>query len=145
MSLRGLVGLMLVAVFAVAGCAASELPPVDAPPEAVARRFFELEATGDSKAARQLMWRPERFDSAVPDGGLVGLTDLTVGDSREDTAANRPDEYRVLTEIRELRVEYVRTRADGVGTPPGSDGRFVLLGREAEDAPWLILEIGTGP
>jgi hypothetical protein len=32
-----------------------------------------------------------------------------------------------------------------VGSPPGTDGRFVLLGRETANGPWLVLEIGTGP
>lgn len=133
-------------LLAVAGCAAPPAPLApDAPPEQVAGRYFELRAAGDEDGARRLMWRPERFDRAVPDGSFRGLTDLTVGQSREDSAAHRPAEYRAFAHIRLLRAEYVRHRRDSVGTPPGRDGRFVLLGRENADAPWLILEIGTGP
>ncbi len=134
-----------IAALTAAACARPPDLPADASAERVAQRYFELLAAGDDRAARQLVWRPERFDRAVKDSGLRGLTDLEVGESWEDTAAHRPPEYRALSQIRELRVEYVRHRTDSVGTPPGNDGRFVLLGRETEDGPWLVIEIGTGP
>jgi hypothetical protein len=142
---RLVVGMVIAFALLAVGCSQQPALPVDASPEVVAQRYFELLAKGDKDAARALMWHPERFDETVPETGYKGLTDLLVGVSQEGSAAYRPDEYRVFGEIRLLRVEYVRHRTDSVGTPPGGDGRFVLLGRETESDPWRVIEIGTGP
>lgn len=142
---RALTVAAIIVALVLAACSEPLGVPKDASPELVARRYFEFRAAGQDDRARQLMWRPQRFDGAVPESGYAGLTDLAVGASQEDTAAHRPEEYRVLSEIRLLRVHYVRHRTDSVGSPPGRDGRFVLLGREAEDGAWLVIEIGTGP
>lgn len=142
-----LMSVLVLLAAALSGCIQPATPaglPADAPPELVAQRYFELRANGDEQSARALMWRPERFDG-LRDGGLKGLTGLRVEPSEEDTAAYRPDEYRILAEIRLMWVEYVRHRKDDVGNPPGPDGRYVLVGRETEGGPWLIVEIGTGP
>ena len=135
----------LVVILGCGGCSAPPPLPQNATPEAVARRYFELLADGHDRAARELIWRPHRYDGVVPETGYRGLTGLRVGASRPDTATNRPDEYRDLAELRLLRAEYVRHRTDSVGSAPGADGRFVLLGREGPDAPWLVIEVGTGP
>lgn len=138
--------LMLLTLVLLAGCAAppDALAP-DASPEQVARRYYELQAAGNEDAARALMWRPARFDSSVADKSLRGLTGLEVGRSREDTAAARPPVYLELAALRMLVVRYERHKTSVTGEPPGQDMRFVLLGRETPEGPWLVVETGTGP
>lgn len=123
-------------------------PPVTvdrSSPETTARGYLEYRIAGEDESARTLMWRPERFDTAQSDDSLRGATELEVGASWKDSAEHRPDEYRVLAEIRELEARYTTSRRDSVGTPPGRQMRFILLGREYADGPWFVLETGTGP
>jgi hypothetical protein len=143
--LRLAVSIALVILVLVGCSAAPDALPPDATPEEVARRYFELRAAGDDDAARSLMWRPARFDDAVPDRSLKGLSDLEVDPSREDTVAGRPVEYLELAEIRLAVVRYRRHRRSVTGEPPGRDTRFVLLGQERVGGRWLVLETGTGP
>lgn len=131
------------------GCATApvraDLVAVDATPEEVALSYFELAADGDDEAAKALMWRPERFEGATRGDSFRGITNIAVGESWEDTATGRPDEYSELAEIRELTVEFTTHRRSEVGEPPGDMLRFVVIGRDTEDGPWWIVELGTGP
>lgn len=137
---------LLLALFLLMGCAAppAALAP-DASPEQVARRYYELHAAGREGAASSLTWRPTRFDTAVADTSLRGLTDLRVGHSREDTAVGRPSVYRELAALRMLVVRYEPRRTSVNGAPPRHEMRFVLLGQERPGGPWLVVETGTGP
>ena len=137
---------ILLGLVLLAGCAAPPAPLApDASPEQVARRYFELQAAGREEPARSLVWRPSRFDGAVTDRSLRGLTDLRVEPSREDTVAGRPVIYLELAALRMLVVRYERHKTSVTGEPPGQDLRFVLLGQETPGAPWLVVETGTGP
>lgn len=137
---------LLVVMVMLVGCAADPAPLApNASPEQVARRYYELRAAGHEDSARSLMWRPKRFDGAVPDRSLRGLSELEVDRSREDTVAGRPIEYLELSTVRMLVVRYRRHWASVTGEPPGRDMRFVLLGQERPGGSWLVVETGTGP
>lgn len=138
--------LITLAALMLAGCTARSAPvSATASPEDVARRYYELLAAGDDSSARSLVWRPGRFDGAVRDRSLRGLTELVVEPSREDGVAGRPVEYLELAELRMLVVRYERHKRSAPGDAPGEDIRFVLLGRDQPGGRWLVVETGTGP
>lgn len=117
--------------------------PRSASPETVARTYFELDAAGRFWAATHYVSRSGRPD--IPDGrGFGGCRILRVGKALPDSKQGYGSWYNSFVQLRDVWIDYHRTRTDEVGNPPGDYSAVVDLGRKTPGGPWRVLYIGDG-
>ena len=161
---------VLLVLLAVPGCAvqpshaaaASQTPspppsastPIGAPlsaAEATASAYYTAIGAHDADAARAYLASEYFKGFATPAAyrawiaNYLNLTGLTIHSERPasaDTAAQHPG-YLDLTEV--LVSYHAVLRAPSANESTGSMDRFVIVGRTSPAAPWLIVDITTGP
>jgi hypothetical protein len=67
-----------------------------------------------------------------------------VGPAEADRYAGRPEYYKGLHDLRQVRVEFYQAH-DTAARKSGQATEWVAVARERPDGPWRIIEIGTGP
>lgn len=113
----------------------------NAAPVAVARTYFQLDASGRSWAAKRYVWQAGRSDA--PDGrGYGGAKILSVGAARPTSKQGYASDVAALAELRSVRIHYRSTRTSEIGEPPGDYDTWVLLGRESPAGPWRVVYTG---